>query len=83
MFNNIGSTELIIITIVGLFLFGSNKVNKTARRLGEAKKELENAKDEYDKALSEDAKEDAKEEIIAEALAEGKEPPKDLDNKLS
>lgn len=40
MFSNIGTTELIIIAIVLILLFGSKKIVELARGMGESKKEL-------------------------------------------
>ena len=45
----IGSTEIILIAIVLLVLFGSQKVIEFARGLGETKKELKNVKKELEK----------------------------------
>ncbi len=38
---NLGPTELIIILVIVLLLFGSTKLPKLARSLGQAKKEFE------------------------------------------
>ena len=65
MLDNIGSTEFIVIAVIGVILFGSNRVNKAARRLGEAKKEVEKAKEEYSDALS-DQKEEIEEALEAD-----------------
>ena len=43
---NFGPTELIIILLIVLLLFGGAKLPKLARSLGEAKKEFEKASDE-------------------------------------
>jgi sec-independent protein translocase protein TatA len=40
MFNNIGSTELIIIVVVLMVLFGSKKIPEFARGLGQASTEF-------------------------------------------
>ncbi len=42
---NIGSTEILIIALVIMFLFGSKKLTEWAKGLGEAGKELKKAKD--------------------------------------
>ena len=52
MFGNIGSSELTVLIIIGVLLFGGKRVTEIAKNLGQAKKELENAKREYEKALS-------------------------------
>jgi sec-independent protein translocase protein TatA len=61
----IGTTELIVIVIVILVLFGANAIPKFARSLGEAKKEFskalkegENTKDES--SNKDDGKKDSK-----------------------
>jgi sec-independent protein translocase protein TatA len=43
---NFGPTELIIILIIVLLLFGSTRLPKLAKSLGEAKKEFEKSQDE-------------------------------------
>lgn len=49
---NLGPTELIIILLIVLLLFGGAKLPKLARSLGEAKKEFEKGTDEAgEKAL--------------------------------
>lgn len=40
MFSNIGTTEIIIIAVVLLLLFGAKKIVELARGMGETKKEL-------------------------------------------
>ncbi|PIP74743.1 MAG: twin-arginine translocase TatA/TatE family subunit [Candidatus Levybacteria bacterium CG_4_10_14_0_2_um_filter_35_8] len=49
---NIGSTELIIIGIILLILFGGKKLSELARGLGESGKELKNAKKEMTNAFN-------------------------------
>ena len=51
MFQNIGTSEIIIIAIVLLVLFGGKKLPELAKGLGEASKE-------FRKAFSEGEKED-------------------------
>lgn len=43
MFQNIGTTEIIIIGVILLVLFGSKKIVEFARGLGESTKELKKA----------------------------------------
>ena len=45
----IGTTEIIIIAVVLLLLFGSKKMVELARGLGETKKELTKVKQELEK----------------------------------
>ena len=53
----IGSTEVIIIAIVILVLFGSAGLPIFARSLGQAKKEFEKGITEKDKEITEEQKE--------------------------
>ncbi len=59
--NNIGSTELIIIGVVLLVLFGGKKLSELARGLGESGKELKNAKKEITNAFNQTEDEDKQE----------------------
>ncbi|MFN2507080.1 MAG: twin-arginine translocase TatA/TatE family subunit [Acidimicrobiales bacterium] len=52
---NIGPTELIIVLIVVLLLFGSTRLPKLARSMGEASKEFKKGVSERDKELPEAA----------------------------
>jgi sec-independent protein translocase protein TatA len=54
MLGNIGSGELVVITVIVLLLFGTKKLNSLARGLGESTKEMKKVKKEYQKAVSED-----------------------------
>lgn len=54
MFGNIGGTELLVIAVVLLVLFGGKKLPELARGLGEASKELKKAKKEINEAMKED-----------------------------
>jgi len=53
MFNNIGSGEILIVLVVLFFLFGTDKLPKIAKGLGESGKELKKAKKEIENALHE------------------------------
>jgi sec-independent protein translocase protein TatA len=53
MFTNLGSTEILIVVIVLVFLFGGKKLPDIARDLGSSGKELKKAKKEIEKAMSE------------------------------
>lgn len=57
---NIGSTEIIIIAVVLLVLFGGKKVNELARGIGEAGKDLKKAKNEFQSAFEEGEKQEQK-----------------------
>jgi sec-independent protein translocase protein TatA len=59
----IGSTEIIVIAIVVLVLFGGAALPKFARSVGEAKKE-------FQKAAKEEEAEDKKKEVEAKKEAE-------------
>ena len=50
MFKNIGTTEIIVIAVFLLFLFGSKKLISLARGLGEANLELKKVKKEFKEA---------------------------------
>lgn len=57
MFNfikNIGPTELIIIAIILVILFGSKVVAKLGRTSGETFKEIKNIKKEFTEAIQDD-----------------------------
>ena len=53
MFDNIGTTELIVIGVVILVFFGSTKLKEVARGLGESSSEIKKAKKEFEGALTE------------------------------
>lgn len=48
MFSNIGTSELIIIGVVLIFFFGSQKLKELARGLGESTKEIKKIKEEIE-----------------------------------
>ena len=58
-----GGTELFIIFLIILLLFGSSAIPKIARSLGKAKKEFSNAKKDFEKGLLEEEKQEEKEEV--------------------
>ncbi len=62
MFNNIGTTEILIIILVLIILFGGNKISEVARGLGEATKEIKKVQGEIDETKAELKKEVTKEE---------------------
>lgn len=48
MFKSIGPTELIIIGVILILIFGSKKISEIAHDLGETSKELKKVKKEMD-----------------------------------
>ena len=54
MLQNIGSTELMIIVLVLVVIFGSGKIAELGKNLGKTSRELKIAKKEYEDALTED-----------------------------
>jgi sec-independent protein translocase protein TatA len=62
MFNNIGTTEILIIILVLIILFGGNKISEVARGLGEATREIKKVQGEIDETKAELKKEIAKDE---------------------
>ena len=56
MFKNLGTTEIIIIAVVFLILFGGKKLPELARGLGQSGRELKKAKAELEKALTDESK---------------------------
>ena len=60
MFQNIGTTEIIIIAVVLMILFGAKKLPEFAWGLGESGKELKKASKDFKSAITEDVDEDDK-----------------------
>lgn len=57
----IGTTEIIVIAIVALILFGASALPKFAKSLGQAKKEFDKSlKDENENEKKDETKEDDK-----------------------
>ena len=54
MLQNIGSTELMLIVLVLVVIFGSGKIAELGKNLGKTSRELKIAKKEYEDALTED-----------------------------
>ncbi len=50
---NLGPKEILIVSVIILFLFGSQKLTEWAKGLGDAGRELKKAKKEFDTALDE------------------------------
>lgn len=50
---NLGTTEIIVIAVVLLVLFGGKKLPELARGLGESGRELKKAKAELEQSLNE------------------------------
>lgn len=59
MLQNLGSTELVLVVLVLVVIFGSGKIAELGKSLGKTSKELKIAKKEYDEAVS--GKDDSKE----------------------
>ncbi len=57
MFENIGSTEILILILVLIVLFGGSKITDLARGLGEATKEIKKAQKQIDSTKDELKKE--------------------------
>ena len=57
MFNNIGTTEILVIILVLIVLFGGNKITEIAKGLGEATKEFKKAQKEVENTKTELKKE--------------------------
>lgn len=53
MFNNIGTTEILVIILVLIVLFGGNKISEVAKGLGEATKEFKKAQKEVEDTKTE------------------------------
>jgi sec-independent protein translocase protein TatA len=64
MFNNIGTTEILVIILVLIILFGGNKISEIAKGLGEAVKELKKAQKEVDSTKIELKKEPVLDEEV-------------------
>jgi sec-independent protein translocase protein TatA len=60
MFQNIGTTEIIIIAVVLMVLFGAKKLPEFARGLGESGRELKKASKELRTAITDDDDDDKK-----------------------
>lgn len=71
-FNNIGSTELIIIGVILLVLFGGKKLSELARGIGESGRELKNVKKEMTNAFNDTEDESKKESPPAGGKKVGK-----------
>jgi sec-independent protein translocase protein TatA len=55
MFRNLGTTEIILIALVLLVLFGAKKIPEFARGLGESGKELKKATKEFKEAVKDES----------------------------
>ena len=53
MLQGIGTTEILIILLILVAVFGSKKILELARGAGEATKELKNIKQDYETAVKE------------------------------
>lgn len=68
---NIGLTEIIIIILVLIVIFGSKRITSLAKQAGEAGKELKKIKKEYHEAVKEVNKEEINKESIKESQKGG------------
>lgn len=64
----LGSSEVIVVGIVLLFLFGNKRVKEFAKKLGKSEAEMQKIQDEYQKALS-NSKSGEKSDKTDEAVA--------------
>ncbi len=55
---SIGYTEIIVIVLIILLLFGAKRIPELARALGKAKKEFQKAKDEVETEVEEVSSDD-------------------------
>ena len=55
---HLGYTEIILIILVVLLLFGAKRIPELARALGQAKKEFQKAKDEVETEVEEVSSDD-------------------------
>lgn len=55
--NGLGATEIIIILAVIFLLFGGTLIRGAAKKTGERVKDIKHAKEEFEKASSDDTKE--------------------------
>ena len=62
MLRNVSSTELIVLVVVLLVLFGGKKLNDIARGLGQSQKEFEKVKKEYEGVLTQEQPEETQPE---------------------
>lgn len=65
MFNNIGTTEILVIVLVLIVLFGGNKISEVAKGLGEATREFKKAQREVEDTKSELKKEPTPDKVPA------------------
>ncbi len=72
-FANIGSTELLLIVLVILLLFGARRIPEIARALGRATHEFKKAKDDII---------DSSKEMMSAAEKEAEKEEREKDNKI-
>jgi sec-independent protein translocase protein TatA len=79
MFSNIGTTEILVIVLVLVVLFGGNKISEVARGLGEATKEIKKAKKAVESTKEELKKDvDIDEEVVVTPTLPPKKKSKHL-----
>ena len=72
---SLGFTEILLIVVVVLLLFGAKRIPELAKALGRASREYKKAREELDREGR--ALVDAAEKAADRADAEGKDSPKD------
>ena len=72
---SLGFTEILLIVVVVLLLFGAKRIPELAKALGRASREYKKAREELDREGR--ALVDAAEKAAEQADAEGKDSPKD------
>jgi sec-independent protein translocase protein TatA len=72
---NLGPTELIIILVIVLLLFGSTKLPKLARSLGQAKKEFEAGTDDADDEVEVERRTVTERTVAERPAADEPKPP--------
>jgi len=65
MLNNLGTVEVMVVSVILLLLFGGKKLNDIARGLGKSEKEFEKAKKEYEDVLTKEGSEESVSEQTA------------------
>ena len=75
LLSNFGGPDLIIILLIILVLFGAKKLPELARGMGQAVKEFQKAKDEFNDELHKAGQADAKTTTPAQSLPQNPTAP--------
>lgn len=77
--SNLGSSEILVIGVVLLLLFGNKRVKEFAKKLGKSEVELKKIQDEYKKVLTNSVSEEdeEKEEVAIKTPEKTEEPDKE------